>query len=1057
MNPITSSSNFLRLTTLMVGVLLCAGQAAAQTTGTVEGRVLNADNGKYLNNARVTVDGTTLEAFTDSAGLYRLTNVLAGEAKVKTFYTGLIAQDTVVAVTAGGLTTLDVNLSTTATVTKKDEVLRLDVFKVAAAVEMDAASIAINEQRFSPTIKNVVSTDAFGDITEGNLGDFVKFLPGVTIDYVSPDARTISVRGVPANYTPVTLNGNRIASANSSSAGRTFELEQISINNAGRIEVLKSRSPETAADALGGAINLVPRRSFDQANPSFTYKAFVSANGDEKEFNKTRGPTNEASRKIKPGFDFVYVNPVSKTFGYILAVLESNIYYPQHRTQPNWAPNATAAIGPEASPTNPYLRSYQVQDGPKNNARKSISGTVDLRLNKNDTLSVGAQWNFYNASFSNRPVTYDVGSAATAAPASFTQDYTNGAAGRGSVNLGGTSFRHKYGYTYATDTTYVHNGPIWKIDGGLAFSHASNHYHDEQDAHFNGATLTLRGTPSLPAASSPTVNFAGIANGSYLQPTTITVLDTAGVDKIDLSNPANYNINNVNFNPADSADVFKTARVNAKRDLGFSFPLSIKAGLNLQEETRDIRLDNRGNWNFVGPDGVANTADDNASLYTITDPQYASGPFLFATPQVPYPDPYSLYSLFVKNPSYFALASAANPTINSATNSKYFREVISAAYIMADARMFSNRLRMSGGVRFERTQDKGYGVLNNPLAGYITNASGQPVLNPDLAARAKAQYKDRGDIRSKSYDGAYPSFDTSYNVTHNIVARAAYARSIGRPDLGNIIPSTTLPDTSLISNTYAITTVNAALKPTQTNAFDVSLEYYFAKTGVFSVGAFRKDFSDFVGGSVPQAATLALLQSLGIPDAANLLASAAATNPSALVTVATRSNVGTARVTGLEFNYSQVLDVDFLPSWTKQFTVYANGQQMHLEGSTLADFSNFIPASGSWGVKYSKNKFSAQVNWNYRGRQRQAQQSITYNGLAHTDNGFYQYYKPRIYTDINFNYRVSNLIGLFVNARNLTNVAQDQQRYGPGSPSWSRTYQREEFGVQYTIGVKGTF
>jgi hypothetical protein len=49
------------------------------------------------------------------------------------------------------------------------------------------------------------------------------------------------------------------------------------------------------------------------------------------------------------------------------------------------------------------------------------------------------------------------------------------------------------------------------------------------------------------------------------------------------------------------------------------------------------------------------------------------------------------------------------------------------------------------------------------------------------------------------------------------------------------------------------------------------------------------------------------------------------------------------------------------------------------------------------------------------------------------------------------------LVGFFLNARNLTNVAQDAQRYGPVSPSWSRTYRREEFGVQYTIGVKGSF
>lgn len=1042
--------SFLRVLAASTAFLsIAAIQAVAQSpaVGAVEGRVLNADNGRYLPNARVTVEGTAIEAFTDSAGLFRLANVPAGEAKVKAFYTGLAVQTIVVAVNAGGATTLDIELSATAgkTAKKDDEVLRLDVFKVAAAVEMDAASIAINEQRFSPTIKNVVSTDAFGDIAEGNIGDFVKFLPGVTIDYVSPDARTISVRGVPANYTPVTLNGNRIASANSSNAGRTFELEQISINNAGRIEVLKSRSPETAADALGGAINLVPRSSFDQAKASFSYRALLSVNGDEKKFTKTRGPTNEASTKIKGGFDFVYINPVSKKFGYSIAVLESNIYYPQERSQPNWAPNAIAAFGPDASPTRPYLRSYQVQDGPKNNERKSVSGAVDLKLSKYDTISVGAQWNYYNAFFGNRPVNYDTGAFA---PTSFSPDFVNGAPGRGSVTLGGTSFRRKFGFTYAADTTYKHNGPVWTIDGGLAFSHASNHYHDDQMARFNGVTLTLRGNPASPAASNPTVNFAGIAAGSYLMPTSITVLDTAGVNRIDLSNAANYNITNVNFNPADSSDQFKTARINARRSLGLPIDLKIKAGLLVQEEKRDIKQDNRGNWNFVGPDGVINTADDNAALYNITDPQYANGPFLFNTPQVPYPDPNSLHRLFLSNPAYFRLASDANPITNSATNSRYFREVISAAYLMADGRFFANRLRMSGGVRFERTQGKGFGRLFNPAAGYITNAAGQLVLNPDIVARARAQNKDRGDIRTKTYDGAYPSFDTSYNVTHNIIARAAYARSIGRPDLGNIIPSTTLPDLNG-PGPYNITTVNAALKPTQTNSFDLSLEYYFAKTGVFSVGAFRKDFRDFVGGSVARPASLDLLTELGVPDPAAYAAAGA--------TVSTRFNVGTARVSGLEFNYSQVLDVDFFPSWTKNFTVYANGQQMHLEGANLADFSNFIPASGSWGVKYGHQRFSAQVNFNYRGRQRLTQQTITYNGLARTDEGFYDYFKPRIYTDVNFNYRYTNLLGFFINARNLTNVAQDAQRYGPVSPSWSRTYRREEFGVQYTIGVKGSF
>ena len=331
---------------LVLAGFFVAASAHAQT-GTIEGRVLNTSNGTYLNNARVVVSGTDIQTFTDASGQYRLTNVPANDVKVTVFYTGLAEQSIPVTVQSGKTATLDVNLmSSGAAAVKEGEIFKLDPYRVAASVETDAAAIAINEQRFSATIKNVVSTDAFGDITEGNIGDFVKFLPGVTIDYVSPDARTISVRGLPANYTPVTINSNRIASANSSAKGRTFELEQISINNAGRIEVLKSRSPETAADSLGGAINLVPRSAFEQTKASFDYRTFISANGDEKEWGKTRGPTSEPSHKLKGGFDFVFIDPVSKNFGYTIAVLESNIYYPQHRSQPNYAPNTAVAVSP---------------------------------------------------------------------------------------------------------------------------------------------------------------------------------------------------------------------------------------------------------------------------------------------------------------------------------------------------------------------------------------------------------------------------------------------------------------------------------------------------------------------------------------------------------------------------------------------------------------------------------------------------------------------------------------------------------------------------------------
>jgi hypothetical protein len=134
------------------------------------------------------------------------------------------------------------------------------------------------------------------------------------------------------------------------------------------------------------------------------------------------------------------------------------------------------------------------------------------------------------------------------------------------------------------------------------------------------------------------------------------------------------------------------------------------------------------------------------------------------------------------------------------------------------------------------------------------------------------------------------------------------------------------------------------------------------------------------------------------------------------------------------------------------------GHESSARGSERLDFRSRGEHLGALQL-WQRARYRSQVEL-FPGagrRQRLRQQTITYNGLARTDEGFFDYFKPRVYTDVNFNYRYTNLVGFFLNARNLTNVAQDAQRYGPVSPSWSRTYRREEFGVQYTIGVKGSF
>ncbi len=76
--------------------------AQSQGAGTIQGQMLNASTGSYLNNARVTLQGPTIEAFTDANGSYLLCNVPVGSALVSVQFVGFRSEQAVVLVVGGG-------------------------------------------------------------------------------------------------------------------------------------------------------------------------------------------------------------------------------------------------------------------------------------------------------------------------------------------------------------------------------------------------------------------------------------------------------------------------------------------------------------------------------------------------------------------------------------------------------------------------------------------------------------------------------------------------------------------------------------------------------------------------------------------------------------------------------------------------------------------------------------------------------------------------------------------------------------------------------------------
>jgi len=125
-----------------------------------------------------------------------------------------------VTVGAGATAVRDFELTVLGTADKKpDEVVHLEKYVVSS--EREGQSKMIAEQKQALNVKQVVSADNFGNMTEQNVGEFLKYLPGVAIDYVETDTRTAGMGGMDPKYGYVTLDGNPQASGDSAPSAAT--------------------------------------------------------------------------------------------------------------------------------------------------------------------------------------------------------------------------------------------------------------------------------------------------------------------------------------------------------------------------------------------------------------------------------------------------------------------------------------------------------------------------------------------------------------------------------------------------------------------------------------------------------------------------------------------------------------------------------------------------------------------------------------------------------------------------------------------------------------------
>src|SRR5688500_9383197 len=653
--------------------------AASHSTGSISGRVQNVATGQYLNNARVSLKGSNNTVFTDKDGTYRLVNVPSGPATLEVFFTDLDLATITLDVPPGGSVERNVNLTSVARYGQQgDGTIRLDAFIVAQDKETDAQAIATNEQRFAPNIKNVLSTDSLGDVLGGSVGEFMKFLPGVTVESDLADVSGVSIRGIGGGMTSITNDGAP-ASNIWVSATRSVDIRSMALNDIARMEVSKVPTPANPSDSLAGSINLVSKSAFERSGRQLRYSLNLIGNHENLDLKKTpHSHGDKLNYKIFPGASLDFTWPVTRRFGVVLAANHSRSFNEQHRTVQTWT-----SIAPPGSPAgtpinyaNPILNSLALLDGPRDLTRNTLSVKADWKITDNGVLSIGHVASRTDTRIGSLSYTWNTSTNATSSIAggrvlAWDGTQTLGSTGRATLNNNGTNQLINQ-ISDSSNVSYRYDNGRWRVESGVSRS-ASEIKRRYFDAGFFLQASAIQRFPVR-------INFLDLQPGAAI-PGRIEVFDNNN-QPIDWNNPANLRGSTANNANLNNRSYTNQGFLNVRRTLDFMpVPTAIQTGVLEKRVMLDTNLQNE-NWTFMGPDGASGTT---ASIEPYLMQRYKNVETGYGMPSINWMSPSRAFRAYQLNPLLYQQTDAqrASDRNSHIDNHENIKEQVQAAYAQA--------------------------------------------------------------------------------------------------------------------------------------------------------------------------------------------------------------------------------------------------------------------------------------------------------------------------------------------------------------------------------------
>ncbi len=327
--------------------------------GVISGKVVDGNNLFSLPGATIKIENSNRYTTSDQNGSYEFLSLPEGTYTVYVEYIGYMTAGQEVVVTAKQTTTANFELYTGSE--ELEEMVIIGDF-------LRGQAKALNQQRNSANITNIISSDQVGRFPDANIGDALKRVPGITMQNDQGEARNIIVRGLSPELNSVTLNGDRIPSAEGDN--RNVQMDLIPSDMISSIEVNKTLTPDMDADAIGGSVNLITRAVPNRERISATFSGGYAPIRDKGLYNGA----------------FIYGNRFADSK---LGIIASGTWQSQ-----NFGSDNVEAVWNKDDAGNTYLTEMDVRKYDIQRIRRSASLSADYIFNENHRIDFTAMYNW---------------------------------------------------------------------------------------------------------------------------------------------------------------------------------------------------------------------------------------------------------------------------------------------------------------------------------------------------------------------------------------------------------------------------------------------------------------------------------------------------------------------------------------------------------------------------------------------------------------------------------------------------------------------------------------